>query len=255
MTRRIVWAEFPGDYLSNPKQCRYTFKRRIFYGTRQPMQSNHPTSQAEQMAHESDMDLTTIDAQTDAQLDPVVIAPESAHVPTAVADGPTWGAIWRETLQVVLPALALAFIVHLFLAQATVVYGQSMEPNLSQHQRLIVDKLSYRFHPPDRNDIVVLGLPTMDEMLVKRIVGLPGETVEIHEGIVYVNGEPLPEPFPHDVTPYDMESITLPPLYYFVLGDNRSNSNDSRSFGPVHREDILGRVWLRYWPLDQLLLF
>lgn len=166
-----------------------------------------------------------------------------------------WSALFRETLQVIAPALVLAFVVHLFLAQATVVFGQSMEPNLRQHQRLIVDKISFRLHPPQRNDIVVLDLPEMDELLVKRVVGLPGERVEVRAGIVYVNDVALPEPFPHDITAYDMQPITLGPLNYFVLGDNRSNSNDSRSFGPVHREHILGRVWLRYWPLDQMTLF
>ncbi len=160
-----------------------------------------------------------------------------------------------EAAQVVIPALVLALIVHLFLAQATVVFGQSMEPNLHPHQRLIVDKISYRLHAPQRNDIVVIRLPDMDELLVKRIVALPGELVEIRAGIVYVNGEAVAEPFPHDMTPYDMTPIILGPLSYFVLGDNRSNSNDSRSFGPVTLDEILGRVWLRYWPLDELARF
>lgn len=160
-----------------------------------------------------------------------------------------------EALQIVAPALILALVVHLFLAQATVVFGQSMEPNLHPHQRLIVDKISYRLHPPRRNDIVVIDLPHIDELLVKRIVALPGETVEIRQGVIYVNGEALAEPFPHDMTPFDMAPITLGPLSYFVLGDNRSNSNDSRAFGPVTIDRILGRVWLRYWPLDQITFF
>jgi len=162
---------------------------------------------------------------------------------------------FQESLQVILPALALALTVHLFLAQATIVYGQSMEPNLYERQRLIIDKLSYRFHPPRRNDIVVLDIPGMDEMLVKRIIGLPGETVEIQNGVVYVDGAPIPEPFPHELGFQSMPPVTLGPLSYFVMGDNRENSNDSRSFGPVKREHILGRVWLRYWPLDQIKYF
>jgi signal peptidase I len=160
-----------------------------------------------------------------------------------------------EALQVMLPALALALVVHLFLAQATIVYGQSMEPNLHPNQRLIVDKLSYRLHSPQRNDIVVVDLPDMEEMLVKRIVALPGETVEVRRGVVYVNGVAISEPYPHDLTPYDMAPRTLGPLAYFVMGDNRGNSNDSRSFGPVTRDEVVGRVWLRYWPLDQFVLF
>ena len=160
-----------------------------------------------------------------------------------------------EAIQVMAPALILALIVHLFLAQATIVYGQSMEPNLHPNQRLIVDKLSYRLHSPQRDDIVVVDLPDMEEMLVKRIVALPGETVEVRRGVVYVNGVASGEPYPHDLTPYDMPPRTLGPLAYFVMGDNRGNSNDSRTFGPVTRDEIVGRVWLRYWPLDQFVLF
>jgi signal peptidase I len=161
----------------------------------------------------------------------------------------------QESLQVVLPALILALTVHLFLAQATIVYGQSMEPNLYERQRLIIDKVSYHFFPPHRNDIVVIAMPDMEEMLVKRVIGLPGETVEVRNGVVYVNNEPLPEPFPHDIGFESKEAIVLGPLNYYVMGDNRDNSNDSRSFGPVQREYILGRVWLRYWPLDDFTAF
>jgi signal peptidase I len=145
--------------------------------------------------------------------------------------------------------------VHLFLAQATIVYGQSMEPNLFERQRLIIDKVSYRFYPPQRNDIVVIAVPNINEMLVKRVIGLPGETIEVRAGIVYVNDAPSPEPFPHDLGIQSMPPTLLGPLQYFVMGDNRDNSNDSRAFGPVARESILGRVWLRYWPLKQLTLF
>jgi signal peptidase I len=168
---------------------------------------------------------------------------------------PFWQVWLRETLQVVVPALLLALLVHLFLAQATVVYGQSMEPNLSAYQRLIIDKISYHLRSPQRNDIVVIDLPGMDEMLVKRIVGLPGETVELRNGIVLINGEPLAESFPHDFSLQTLPAQELGPLQYFVLGDNRGNSNDSRSFGPIQREYIVGRVWLRYWPLNQLKYF
>ncbi len=166
-----------------------------------------------------------------------------------------WRRLVQDTAQIVLPALALALVVHLFLAQATIVFGRSMEPNLLERQRLIIDKISYRIHPPQRNDIVVLSLPEMDEMLVKRIVALPGETIEIYQGIVYINNEALPEPYPHDIGIYSMPPVTLGPLSYFVLGDNRDNSNDSRSFGPVKREYILGRVWIRYWPFSQVTQF
>jgi signal peptidase I len=178
-------------------------------------------------------------------------ASRDAHLPRLNR----WRKLIQETVQIVLPALALALVVHLFLAQATIVFGKSMEPNLLERQRLIIDKISYRLHPPRRNDIIVLSKPEMDEMLVKRIVGLPGETIEIYKGVVYIDGEPLLEPFPHNIGAYSMPPTTLGPLSYFVLGDNRDNSNDSRSFGPVKREHILGRVWLRYWPFNQVTQF
>jgi signal peptidase I len=161
----------------------------------------------------------------------------------------------REIVQVMLPALLLALVIHLFLAQATVVYGRSMEPSLFESQRLIIDKISYRVHPPQRNDIVVLNLPGMDEMLVKRIIGLPGEEVEVRDGKLYINGVLMKETFIAHTAHYDFPATTLGPLNYFVLGDNRDNSNDSRSFGSVQREHIVGRVWLRYWPLRQFAIF
>jgi signal peptidase I len=165
------------------------------------------------------------------------------------------GGFLRELVQIVLPAVALAMVVHLFLAQATVVYGQSMEPSLFPHQRLIVDKLTYHLRPPARTDIVVLELPDVSDLLVKRIVALPGESIEIRNGEVYVNDERLDESFLSDLGHVSMPRMRLGPLQYFVLGDNRDNSNDSRAFGPVGREQIVGRVWVRYWPLDDFTLF
>jgi len=170
-------------------------------------------------------------------------------------EGSRAGHFVREMLQVVLPAIVLAIIVHLFLAQATVVFGQSMEPNLSPEQRLIVEKISYHIGAPQRLDIVVVDLPTMEDMLVKRVVGLPGEVIEIRSGHIFVNGAEISEPFPHDLDFGSMAPIRLAPDEYFVMGDNRDNSNDSRAFGPVTRDEIAGRVWLRYWPLGEFTLF
>lgn len=185
---------------------------------------------------------------------PVIENQASPHA--AKEETPKGAFILQELIQVLFPALLLALTIHLFLAQATIVYGRSMEPNLEERQRLIVDKFTYRFiHAPRRNDIIVIKLPDMDELLVKRIVGLPYETIEITNGIVYINGLPVDEPFPHDPYPQSMVERHLGPLEYFVLGDNRGNSNDSRSFGPIKRENIKGRVWFRYWPISQLHTF
>jgi len=176
---------------------------------------------------------------------------EEVPVEKPKASGAVGIALIREIVQVLFPALIMALTIHLFLAQATIVYGRSMEPNLFERQRLIIDKVTYNFRPPHRNDIVVIKRPEIEELLVKRIIGLPMEKVEIRDGYVYINDERLPEPFSHDQYPQNIPPHTLGPVQYFVLGDNRGNSNDSRSFGPIFQDDIMGRVWFRYWPLGQ----
>jgi len=153
----------------------------------------------------------------------------------------------RELLEAILPALVIVLVVNIFLAQATRVEGQSMEPNLHNNQRLIIEKISYRFHSPTRGDIVVIRRPQPDP-LIKRIIGLPGETVEIHDGQVYINGTPLNEPYLTQPTVGIMPARLVPEEHIFVLGDNRGSSNDSRAFGMVSFDDIIGRAWLRYWP-------
>jgi signal peptidase I len=159
---------------------------------------------------------------------------------------------FREILETILPAILIALLINVFVGQATRVEGQSMEPNLHTNQRLVVEKVSYRFRGPERFDIVVLRLPSQgDELLIKRVVGLPGETVEIQDGHVSVDGRVLEEPFAVGETrPGRQASVVVPPLHVFVLGDNRNHSNDSRSFGPVPIENIVGRAWLSYWPLE-----
>jgi len=160
----------------------------------------------------------------------------------------------RELLETILPALLIALLINIFVGQATRVEGQSMEPNLHSEQRLVVEKLSYRFHGPQRFDIVVLKMPSQgEELLIKRVIGLPGETVEIRDGQVFVDGNLLEEPFTDQSThPGRNATVTVPPLHIYVLGDNRDRSNDSRSFGPVPIDNVVGRAWLSYWPVEQI---
>jgi signal peptidase I len=158
----------------------------------------------------------------------------------------------RELAETVAPAIVIAVLIHVFLAQATRVYGQSMEPNLHTDMRLVVEKLSYRLHTPERGDIVVLRVRPEDEMLIKRVIGLPGDQVEILDGRVYVNGQPLDEPYLNQETRGNLAPRVVPPLHVFVMGDNRRASNDSRSFGPVHIDNIVGKAWLSYWPLEDI---
>jgi len=162
----------------------------------------------------------------------------------------------RELIESVLPALVIVLVVNVFLAQATRVEGQSMEPNLHNDQRLIIEKLSYKFHEPRRGDIVVIRRPYQSsEPLIKRIIGLPGETVELNDGRVYVSGKTLEEPYLAQATLGRMPPRLVPEEHVFVLGDNRGASNDSRAFGTVPFDDIIGRAFVRYWPPSEISLF
>jgi signal peptidase I len=160
----------------------------------------------------------------------------------------------RELLETIVPAVLIAILINVFLGQATRVDGQSMEPNLHSDQRLVVEKVSYRFHGPQRFVVVVLKPPNQDdELLIKRLIGLPGDTVEIRDGRVYINDELLEEPFQTQQTRAGRYAkVSVPPLHVYVLGDNRNHSNDSRSFGPVPIENIVGRAWISYWPPEDV---
>lgn len=158
----------------------------------------------------------------------------------------------RELGETLIPALVIAVVIHIFLAQATKVYGQSMEPNLHTDMRVVVEKVSYRLHTPQRGDVVVLRVRPGDDLLIKRVIGLPGDEIAIHDGKVYVNGQPLDEPYLDQETRGNLAPRIVPPLHVFVMGDNRRASNDSRSFGPVHIDNIIGKAWVSYWPLNDI---
>lgn len=159
----------------------------------------------------------------------------------------------RDLLGTVVPAVVIALLIHAFLAQATRVYGQSMHPNLHSNERLVVEKLSYRFHGPRRGDVVVLRDPSgSPELLIKRVIGLPGERVTIANGQVFIDGVPLEEPYLDQETQGGGRSWIVPPFHVFVMGDNRSASRDSRNFGPVPLDLIVGRAIFRYWPPSQI---
>ncbi len=156
----------------------------------------------------------------------------------------------RELVETVLPALVIVVVINLFLGQTRRVDGLSMEPNLEDNQRIIMEKITYRFHRPRRGDIVILRRPdgSYAHPLIKRVVGLPGETIEIRDGSVRINGAVLDEPYLDQPTLGYVAPLVIPEDQVYVLGDNRASSNDSRSFGPVPWEDILGKAWIRYWP-------
>lgn len=168
--------------------------------------------------------------------------------------------VLREILNTslyLLGVLCLVYLVIHFVGQRTQVQGSSMEATLSAEDNLIVDKLSYRFHDPERFDIIVF-LQAEDTFYIKRVIGLPGETVQIdEEGNIYVDGEVLAESYGREVIANPgraYEPVELGENEYFVLGDNRNNSSDSRepSVGNIRREQIIGRAWLRIWPFDKI---
>ena len=162
----------------------------------------------------------------------------------------------REILGTLLVAIVIFFLIQATV-QSSIVVGSSMEPNLHSGQRLLINKVFYKFHEPERGDIIVFPPPNNPGSSVdyiKRIIGLPGETVEIRDGIVYIHQEDgtvlaLDE---HDFIDNPPNSpfygSTIPPGNYFVLGDNRNNSNDSRSGWTVSLQDIIGKAWLSTWP-------
>jgi signal peptidase I len=157
----------------------------------------------------------------------------------------------REVAETIIPAVAIALLINVFLAQATQVLGQSMEPNLHSAQRVVIEKVTYRFfHGPRRGDIVVIRPLNQEkgDLLIKRVIGLPGETIEVRNGEVYIEGESFDEPWTIRPGKGHHSPRTIPPLHVFVMGDNRGASNDSRNFGPVPIDQVMGRAWLSYWP-------
>lgn len=152
--------------------------------------------------------------------------------------------------------LGVTFLIITFVGQRTHVSGESMENTLDNGDQLIVDKITYRFQDPERFDIIVFPFHYKENTYyIKRIIGLPGDTVQIADGTIYINGEVLEESYGREVMQdpgIAAEPITLGEDEYFVLGDNRNQSSDSRdpSVGLIHRDEIIGRAWLRIWPLN-----
>ena len=162
----------------------------------------------------------------------------------------------RDALGIIILAAAIFFLKQATFPNAIVVY-HCMEPNLEEGQRILVNKVIYHFHEPERGDIIVFDPPvTSEEPFIKRVIGLPGESVEVKEGTVYIHTDgntiALDEPYVTTPATYTFKGDIIPEGEYFVLGDNRNFSNDSHTGWTVKQEDILGKASISLWPLDRL---
>jgi signal peptidase I len=163
-----------------------------------------------------------------------------------------------EWLVLVGASLAVALFVRGFLIQAFYIPSESMVPTLVKNDRVLVNKLSYKLHDVHRGDIVVFDAPpgaatAQVKDLIKRVIGLPGDTIEGRNGSIFINGKPLDEPYlPPDVRSRDFPPAKVPPAKVWVLGDNRQDSRDSTFFGPITEHSIVGRAFVKIWPLNSI---
>lgn len=167
-----------------------------------------------------------------------------------------------EFIKVVVISLAIVLPIRAYVAQPFIVEGDSMEPNFSDGQYLIIDELSYNFKSPERGDVIVLRPPMQPSIFfIKRIIGLPGEEVKIEGGRIIIAGTDLgrailkEEYIPDGVDTIPDSIIKLKDDEYFVLGDNRQRSSDSRAWGPLPKYNITGKAFLRLWPLSKISFF
>jgi signal peptidase I len=188
--------------------------------------------------------------------------PEETH-PKSIAPQPLlviWWEKWRENITILVLALGLAFFIRTFVAEPRYIPSGSMLPTLEIGDRLIVEKLSYYSHPPQRGDIIVFAPPPQlqeqgfepDQAFIKRVIGLPGDTVEVKNGHVFIDRQLLTEAYIAEAPNYPMSPMVVPPNQFFVMGDNRNNSNDSHVWGFLPNANIIGHACFRFWPLERL---
>jgi signal peptidase I len=159
--------------------------------------------------------------------------------------------ILRDILITVILALAI-FLLLQFTVQNFIVVGASMQPNFQDGERVVISKLAYKLGEPERGDVIVFHPPNnQDEDYIKRVIALPGEMVAVNDGVVYIDDQPLDEPYIKDLPAYALSEQRVPSNEYFVLGDNRNNSNDSHNGWTVPQQNIIGKVWLTIWPPEE----
>jgi len=157
----------------------------------------------------------------------------------------------REWTKSILIAAILAILIHTFLFAVVVVSGPSMEPTLHNNERLILNKIVYDFSEPQRGDIIVFHANKQDDY-IKRVIGLPNEKVEFKDNKLYINDQLIEEDYLINTRTDDVSPVVVPEGTIYVLGDNRLNSTDSRILGPISLDQVVGRVKLQLWPLNEL---
>lgn len=180
-----------------------------------------------------------------------------------LTEAPLWLRTWRtqrENLLLVVIALCLALLIRTYVAEPRYIPSDSMLPTLHMGDRLVVEKISYRFRPPATGDIIVFDPPEQlqllgyakDQAFIKRVIGEPGQIVSIAHSKVYLNSQPLQEDYIAEPPAYEWEPKRVPDREVFVMGDNRNNSNDSHIWGFLPRQNIIGRARFRFWPLNRV---
>jgi signal peptidase I len=181
------------------------------------------------------------------------VTPQVEQLPAQQEKAGWLSALWADTLKAAGITLLIFLFVVTFVVQGFKVYGSCMEPNLATGQRLLGNKFIYRFEKPARGDVIVFRYPyDPSKIYIKRVVGLPGETIEIRHGEVLINGQRLDEPYIHRIPHGDYSKTLVEPGKLFVMGDFRDVSNDSRYWGELPMQNIQAKVWLRYWPMNEM---
>jgi signal peptidase I len=192
---------------------------------------------------------------------PEPVSPEKTTAP-ATSGWQWWQQGWADNLKILAIALVVALGLRFWVLEPRYIPSSSMEPTLQIGDRIAVEKLSYRWREPQRGDVVVFyppGETDRQRAYIKRVVGLPGDRLQIQNGQVYANGVPLPEPYIAEPLDYalvkpdgeEAATLTVPPGSYWVMGDNRNNSNDSHVWGYLPRRNLIGRAFFRFYPLNR----
>jgi signal peptidase I len=207
-----------------------------------PSESKNPTSGSESVSTES---VSTESVSADA----LPSQPQSSWLKKSQ----------KENLQIVAIALVLAVVIRLFVAEPRFIPSDSMLPSLEIGDRLVVEKISYAFRPPATGDIIVFEPPAQLQVygypahkaFIKRVIGTPDDVVQVHNGVVYLNDRPLSEPYIAAPPAYELNPVRVPAGSFFVMGDNRNNSNDSHVWGFLPQQNIIGRAIFRFFPFDR----